>query len=153
MRLFHFIRLVRQTRDTSVLWILVPLILIFVWIVQLPFNSAVQHATLCRFQMQTPSFWAWAVQQPIPAMYNCENSGCVTDGLADEKWSARRMVNHFPFRLLTFGDGRLAYLLDHRPKQFWLESAYQGHSIATRWRANPIDDRGYEVHLVEVVER
>ncbi len=153
MRLLQFLRQVRQTCDRTVWVMLIPLAAIAAWLLLLPFSSTVQRATLRRFQMQTPTFWQWAVQQPIPAMYNAENRAQVIlteptgDGTlnGERRFAAPRYLNHFPFRLVTFGDGRFDFLRFGQPVAFHLESSYRGHRLETHWRATPRQEGGGHV--------
>lgn len=44
------------------------------WLIATPFVPAVSRCLLNRFHLRTVSFWTWAVQQPIPAMYSGLNT-------------------------------------------------------------------------------
>ena len=48
-------------------------IAVTVWLAATPLVPAVARATLARFHLRTGSFWGWAIQQPVPAMYNFAN--------------------------------------------------------------------------------
>lgn len=43
------------------------------WLLLMPWVPAIAATTLKRFHLQTNSFVAWAVQFPVPAMYNFAN--------------------------------------------------------------------------------
>jgi hypothetical protein len=108
------------------------------WLLALPVSRTVQSVALRRFHLQTNSFALWALQAPVPAMYNFHNRA----RLQAQPWDAPPMtrpvtetLNHFPVRLLTFGDSRPALLPEAARTELIVTSAYRGRSLTTRWRA------------------
>ncbi len=86
----------------------------------MPWVRSVSMTTMRRFHLQTSSFIAWAIQFPIPAMYNFSNRAEIDrypPGLVDPLLAEteKRYLNHFPVRCLTFADGRCT-LLERRPR-------------------------------------
>jgi hypothetical protein len=155
MRVIQFLQLILRTRDRAAAGVGLLLVALAAWLALLPLVPAIQRTTLRRFQMQTPRFWQWAVQQPIPAMYNAENRFRIqTKRTAAEHVSNRPMrhLNHFPFRVFTFGDGRFDYLRHASPVSLHIESAYRGHRVATTWEAIPRAEGGHVIRLVEVTD-
>jgi len=120
------------------------------WLSALPFSRAVQQATIDRFHLVTPSFAAWAIQQPSPPMYNLEN----------RYWFARRelaanelvgdpaegietgMLNHFPVRMITFADARVRLFEDQRQGWLYVRSRYQNQERMTVYRIQARQDGG-----------
>lgn len=153
MRLLELFRLSRATHDRLLLVLIALVLIVGGWLTLLPVNRFVQRATLARFHMQTPQFWLWAAQQPIPSMYNCENKAQVVADLPKSEslqpiFADAARLNHFPYRLFTFGDGRFDYLKDARPKWLCVQSHYQRESLSTVWQATPLPGGG---HLIREV--
>jgi len=48
--------------------------LISLWLIATPFFPPARQCLLNRFHLRTGSFWTWAIQQPIPAMYSGRNT-------------------------------------------------------------------------------
>lgn len=44
------------------------------WLIAMPWVPAIAKTTMNRFHLRTSSFAAWAIQQPIPPMYNFRNT-------------------------------------------------------------------------------
>lgn len=53
--------------------------LISVWLLLMPWVPAIAESTMKRFHLRSSSFFWWAVQQPIPAMYNFANETEIRD--------------------------------------------------------------------------
>lgn len=102
-----------------------------------------------RFHLRDNSFLVWAIQQPIPAMYNFANRYRVWEGSpapppeATAGHSAHQIgdpaellesgcVNHFPSRMITFANARYRLLAERADCWFELESAYRGQRLTTR---------------------
>ena len=81
---------------------------VVLWLILTPIVPAVAESTMRRFHLCSRSFWWFAVQQPVPSMYNFANEfqpSAVpfaldesTDifSVSGEK-GPRRFVNHYPF--------------------------------------------------------
>ncbi len=132
------------------------------WVMAMPWVPAVASVTMRRFHLSSDTFWGFAIQQPIPAMYNFANRVEVREldpaddllrmidpvlGLPSELADTgstqlplgvigRETVNHFPLRLVTFADGQYKYL---RGGTRWIAatSDYRGRRLTTRWRIEP----------------
>lgn len=134
------------------------------WILAMPISQSIQSATLARFHLCTPNYWAWSAQQLIPSMYNFENRywwfagstpleqrGEGTPGI-DGQWIETRVVNHFPGRLLTFGDSRHRLLGTGESCHLVLRSRYRGNELATVWNATVSPLGGFDLSRVTVVK-
>jgi len=117
------------------------------WLLAMPWNRDIQRSTLNRFQFQTRSYWAWAAQQPIPSMYNFHNrfevrrTQSVTD--RDAVWE-RGTINHFPLRMITFGDNRGYFLKGEDGCVIDAWSSYRGEQLHTHWTATANPAGGFD---------
>ncbi len=150
-RAARFLQNCFSRRDWGGLAMVAAVAMIAAWLVCLPFSTAVQQTTINRFHLATRSFAAWAVQQPIPPMYNLENRYW----LAHQRLTPDQlvvppavgiktgMVNHFPTRLATFADSRARMM--QNPLETWLyvRSRYQSQQRTTEWRLRPDDGGGW----------
>ncbi len=133
--------------DCGYILILMLMLGVVCWLLTMPLVPNVQQISLNRFHLQTQSFAGWAVQQPIPSMYNFYNRyeiGPAPKGFARKHWD-RGTVNHFPVRMFTFGDNRAIFL--RTPEIRWLDvwSSYRGEQLHTTWFALPADDGGFDL--------
>lgn len=119
-------------------------------VITLSFVPAVQDAALARFHLQSSSFLAWGIQAPVPAMYNFRN----TWQLVDREWDRSSMsesvggtLNHFPARVLTFGDMRRSVAQERARTRVRLESTYRGKIHISVWRFE--DGPGGSMTLVD----
>ena len=76
-------------------------VLIAIWLLLMPWVPVIASATLHRFHLRTSNFALWAIQQPIPSMYNFANRYEVREippGLLDPiiENTEKRYINHFP---------------------------------------------------------
>src|SRR6056297_2166418 len=138
------------SRDPGFIAIIALVAVNAVWLLLMPWVPAIASATLYRFHLRTSSFAAWAIQFPIPAMYNFANRAAVSEyppGLVDPILSEApsRCVNHFPTRVVTFGNARYQHLHQGRDRWFTLQSSYRGQTLETRLHLKPIADGGFEV--------
>ncbi|TWU00821.1 hypothetical protein [Stieleria varia] len=120
------------------------------WLLLTPFVPAVARSTMGRFHLSSSSFAWFALQQPIPAMYNFSNQYEVQDVPADFlspilDQSERRYINHFPMRVLTFANTR--YLLTEPGTDRWvtLWTTYRGQTMETRVHLKPLGDGKFEM--------
>jgi hypothetical protein len=108
-----------------------------VWLLLMPVVPAIASATLNRFHLNTSSFAVWAIQQPIPSMYNFANRyeiHKVPPGMVDPILVAdnqQRYINHFPTRVITFADTRVDFR-DGKDRWFTFESSYRGRTLQTQ---------------------
>lgn len=125
------------------------------WILATPVIRPIATATMHRFHLSSHSFATWAMQFPIPAMYNFSNRSRVgreiTDLLAvwDEHESYAmepwQQMNHFPARGFTFANVRWRYLRQHEPRRFELETNYRGQNLRSTYDLIPIVDTDFEL--------
>ncbi len=132
-----------------------------VWLMAMPWVPAIARCTMNRFHLQTHSFAAWAIQQPIPPMYSFANTtevrnrppGAGSEASPDmnpgDGVIAGRTINHFPTREFTFANARARYLVDQTSKWFVLQSTYRGQTIESVYRLDPAAGNGWNVTLVK----
>ena len=113
-----------------------------VWLLMMPWVPGIARCTLDRFHLRTGSFAAWAIQCPIPSMYNFANRYEAREfppGLVDPIIDTvePRYVNHFPARVFTFADGRWRLQKDGRDRWVTIESSYRGQTIQSRFHLKP----------------
>ena len=131
----------RDVCDWGFRAIVVLVALIAVWLLWMPWSAEITRITMRRFQLQTESFLLWAVQFPIPAMYNFANEAEIDSyppGLVDPIFaeSESRYLNHFPVRCITFADGRYHYLHEGRDRWITVETRYRGRRLESRFHAH-----------------
>ena len=137
-------------RDYGFLGIVTLVAVVAVWLLLLPVVPAIQIATMKRFHLATGSFAGWAIQQPIPSMYNFANR--LEAHLPPREppeaplWN---YTNHFPPRLFTCGYERRNVL--RLNKELWLtaESSYRGQQVSTTFNLVP-QAGGFQVRRVAV---
>lgn len=144
MRLWRFVRDCRSAGDREAMILAAVIASIVCWLVLLPLWPALQRATIARFHLATSSFWLWSLEQAIPAMYNLENRYWIEEPDGREVRSSG-YLNHFPTRVVTFGDGRIRWLaipadakagsvsLEIRPGRLRIESRYQGEVLESEF--------------------
>lgn len=137
---------ISDPRDYGFIAIVTLAIAVAIWLLLMPWVPVIARQTLYRFHLATPSFARWVAQFPIPSMYNCANEFKVeeippglADPIIDDDW---RYVNHFPARIITFGDGRFHYLLDREDRWFTLRSSYRGQTLESKIHLEPVGRRG-----------
>lgn len=146
------------------------------YLVATPIFPDIAMRTMRRFHLVEDRFVVWAIQFPIPAMYNFSNRWCVGEGPLEpesgvfathvtpldltsaesdtlpagivpmDRW---RHANHFPARVMTFADGRYKHLFRHQPRHFFLHSAYRGNELRTRYVLQPADGHGYRMRPID----
>ena len=140
------------------------LFLVAVWLLAMPWVPAIARCTMQRFHLQTGSFAAWAIQQPIPPMYSLANtteersrapSAAVDHSLdasgskVDSAVLAGRFINHFPTREFTFANGRVRYLRDRSSRWFSFRSVYRGQSVESLYRLDPAAEHGWTATRID----
>jgi hypothetical protein len=68
-----FFKLLIKTDDKPALILFALIGLVFAWNLALPMSHTLQEAGLKRYHLASGNYYAWAVQQPIPSIYNFEN--------------------------------------------------------------------------------
>jgi hypothetical protein len=146
--------------DFGFVFILLLILVIAGWLIAMPFSLFVQRTTLDRFHLQTRSFLGWAIQQPVPAMYNFYNHyevrpspwKSMSDDPLEEASSETGTINHFPVRIFTFGDNRSIFLAQPERRTLDAWSSYRGEVLHTRWTATPSVEAGGFDLVGEVVK-
>ncbi len=136
-------RLICDKRDIAGAALCSLVVCVSIWQLALPLSRNVQNATLARFHLASPSFALWALQQPIPTMYSFENRYWIIDEKASHGIQETKIVNHFPTRLITFGDNRYRLFKDGISKTVVVRSRYRGNERMTRCRALPNTNGGF----------
>lgn len=134
-------------------------LVVVAWLLATPLIPAVARTTMKRFHLQTEHFVVWAVQFPVPSMYNFSNRVRIRNtppiqdsllGMDDEfaliigTASEWRMINHFPTRSFTFADGRYFHLRDGQPRWFDLESSYRGQTLSSEFYLEPVSSGDFQ---------
>ncbi|OYP30348.1 hypothetical protein [Rhodopirellula sp. MGV] len=119
------------------------------WLLLMPFVPAIARMTMRRFHLSSESFGLWAIQAPIPAMYNFGNQYEVSDlpaGLITPVLDTTRprYINHFPTRMLTFANTRYNLLCEGRHCYLTIRSAYRGQLLESKIEARPIGEGRYQ---------
>lgn len=138
--------------DVGFLAIIGLVTIVAAWLLAMPLVPAISTATMNRFHLCSKTFAGWAIQQPIPAMYNLANryeiyrqlpaswSDPTVNDHDDERLEAG-YVNHFPSRLITFANARARLLREQEDRWYQLESSYRGRTLTTRWHVG-LGDQG-----------
>ena len=140
-----------RPRDYGFLAIVSLLVVITLWLLLTPLVPAIASATMRRFHLGSKSFALWAIQFPIPPMYNFANRyevDSLPPGMVDPilLTSEKRYINHFPARIVTFADGRYDYLREGSDRWVTIETAYRGQTITTRWHLEAKDPGGFRLN-------
>ena len=135
--------------------IIVLIAAVAVWLLSMPFCPFIQRTALRRFHLQTDSFAAWAMQAPVPAMYNFHNRYRIESQPWDATFFERPVtgsINHFPVRLYTFAETRPLLLPQTNRRMLTVQSRYRGQTLTTRWTVTELRDGGYELVDEELTE-
>ncbi|MGE3980398.1 MAG: hypothetical protein AB7F70_03110 [Candidatus Omnitrophota bacterium] len=128
------------------------LLLIYLYIGFKLISPGLRERSLAQFHLTCPTFIGWALNQPIPAMYN----------FANEIWIGNRpknatkefpvgtsfkhyytWLNHYPLRVITFSWYRSMILKDVDYKFISLRSTYRNTFVETCYYLNVKDGRVY----------
>ena len=143
--------------DADFLAIVALIMLTAGWVLATAAVPSVARATMARFHLRTDSFLLWAIQQPIPAMYNFANRyelrqwpAGLTDTLGLTQATSHgviesRYINHFPLRTVTFANTRYRFLEAGEDRWLTLTSTYRGQSLKTRYRVKADSSGGFEM--------
>lgn len=139
----------KRSRDPLFVVIVFGICVVTIWLLLMPFYSAIARVTLKRFHLSSDSFAIWAAQAPIPSMYNFGNQYQIRDlpeGLFTPVLDSRRprYINHFPTRTLTFANGRFALLSPGQDRWLTFWSSYRGQRLETKVHAKPIGEGRFE---------
>ncbi len=139
--------------------IYVVIAMIAMWILLMPWVPAIAAVSMRRFHLTSSSFVWWAIQQPIPSMYNFCNTfeirqwppgvtnSLVSDPLFFDLSSDKTIdfgkihadhINHFPSRVLTFSDHRIHCCSSNQNRWLVTVSTYRGQRIETLTQAKPV---------------
>ena len=100
--------------------------LAYAWILLTPLVPSVGQAGLRRFNLVSGSFVSWALQQPVPSMYNFSNE--VAFGpLSLVAAVPLRQVNHYPTRFYTGSDREIYTKM--LPMLMRSKSSYRGNDL------------------------
>jgi hypothetical protein len=144
--------------DIGFFAIIVLVIAVTAWLVLTPILPAVASASMHRFHLRSQSFFAWAIQFPIPTMYNFANRFEISElppGLVDPiiSESEQRYINHFPARIVTFFNTRYRYLDAGTDRWLTIETTYRGQRIETRFHASPKQNgKGFDLLRLDDLE-
>jgi len=146
-----FVRELSRKRDPLAVVITAAVLFFVLAILSLPFSRTVQVAAAERFHLSRWRFTSWAIFQPVPSMYNLENSWTVT--FTPEARSAdaqaceapfRGFINHHVFNRILLQ--RAGLELCGLPAQVRFRTTYRATSVETDYllTANP-ESHGFTV--------
>jgi len=109
--------------------------------VSILFSKPMAAASLKRFHLASDSFGLWATHQCVPSMYNFENKIVFSNLAADldnvdeqDPTLIKSTLNHFPARIITFGDLRSLQFGKHDQATFRMVSTFQGQRLTSTWK-------------------
>ena len=111
----------------------------YLWVALMPLVPAISVAGMRRFNLIGDSFPVWALQQPVPSMYNFANMGTLISGEM-EAAAPPVAANHFPTRRYTFL--QRSALRPSLPQVLLTSSSYRGNKVAARHVIIPGPDGG-----------
>lgn len=144
-----------------------------VWALLLPWVPAVAEASMRRFHLTSGSFAAWAIQQPIPAMYNFENTyeirqwppsvasdlllAPILDSPVGQSQDFGTIhsghINHFPARVVTFSSHRFICCDESEDRWVVTISNYRGQRVETLTELKSLGDGHFNVTRTDVKAR
>lgn len=139
-----------ESPDRGFCAIVALIVIIAAWLLLFPFVTPIAQTTLNRFHFKTGTFWQWAIQQPIPAMYSFRNTYEVTKTSTETGQptvTESGTINHFPLRVVTFANGRYRNLLDGQPSTLHVASTYRGHRLESHYDVTPDNHGGFHLLL------
>lgn len=135
--------------------LLAVILVIALWLLLMPVMPTIARWTMQRFHLNSSSFIAFAIQQPIPSMYNFDNIVEVIPPDDDETadidtgafpgYEDPRRYNHYPARAMTFADTRFAYLRWKKERMYVLVSRYRGRSLQSVYQIESVEDKPMQV--------
>ena len=137
-----FCREISRKRDPVALVITGAVLFFALAILSLPFSKTVQVAAAQRFHLARWRFGAWAVFQPLPSMYNLENSWGVTFTPQAASADAQAcgapfhgFINHHVFNRILLQ--RVGLELCGLPARVRFETSYRKTSVETDYLLTP----------------
>ena len=141
------------------------------WLLLMPWIPGIASATIHRFHLRTSSFTWWAIQAPIPSMYNLANQyevGELQPELPDDPLfqpmfefpiseqpatdhkTEKRYINHYPVRVITFANRRYRYFNDGNDRWVTVTSRYRGQHLESKYqvRRRDSDSKFFEYDLI-----
>lgn len=125
--------------------------IVVIWLLLTPLVPSIARASMQRFHLRGESFWVWAVQFPIPTMYNFANRYQISElppDLVDPVLieSDKRYINHFPTRVVTFFNTRYRYLNAGTDRWLTIETTYRGQRIESQFHVKAKEgDQGFDL--------
>ena len=121
----------------------------YLWVLLTPIVPAVSEAGMKRFNLSSNSYAAWALQQPVPSMYNFSNEVCFGPETLLPRLGMIQL-NHYPPRAFTFLDREefdeaLPIVLKGR-------SSYQGRHVEVKHRFEPAPSGGLRMVAMSDLE-
>ncbi|MCO8124938.1 hypothetical protein NHH03_24585 [Stieleria sp. TO1_6] len=139
----------QRGRDPLFGLILIGIVVVVIWLMLMPCFPGLAAVTLRRFQLRTDSFPLWAIQAPVPSMYNFGNRyevRKIPEGLLEPILPPPppRYINHFPTRAMTFAFGRYVHLHDGSDRWITFWSSYRGQTLETKVHLKPVGEGRFE---------
>ena len=113
-----------------------------------------------QFHLDSSSFGQWALQQPVPAMYNYANEvwyepfpyekdlmNLIEEGGMDDE---SMYFNHYPVRYLTFRDERNFFEHEGPVQTIYVRSTYRGQYRLTAYQFEKDEQGAAVLKIVEV---
>ncbi len=140
------------------------------WVLLMPWVPSVAESSMRRFHLTHPSFGAWAIQQPIPAMYNFANTyeirqwpphvagSLLVDQILDlaegETPDFGKLhsdhINHFPARVATFSSQRIHCCGPNQDRWLVTTSTYRGQRVKTLTELKALGDGQFNVTRTDI---
>ena len=145
--------------DLGFIAIIALIILVAIWLILTPILPAIASQSMRRFHLRGDSFWVWAIQFPIPTMYNFANRYQISEvppDLVDPILtdSETRYINHFPTRVVTFFNTRYRYLNQGTDRWLTIETTYRGQRIKSRFHARAKrEQKGFDLLRLDDAEQ
>ena len=118
-----------------------PVFLVTVTLLAMPFSMAIQRRMMERFHLASRSFVGWAALQPIPSMYNFANQVWISEfpmsheNLRKYPTLSRSVwCNHFPMQYMTSRARNAAPLAPYR-EFLHVCTSYGDHRVFSRVRS------------------
>ncbi len=127
--LFKVIADLRRKRSYGALALYLLCTVVSVYLLLLAVLPALQRTLMRNFHLRTPSYLLWALQQPVPNMYNFKN-----ELMLEIPMQETRYVNHYPIQLVTNPWNRHIYFWNYGHTVLRVRSTYRGVRVVTRYR-------------------
>ncbi len=149
----EFITQSYKQRDWFALSLLAIALTIVAWVVSILFSSTTRELAMRRFHLASPDFVSWAALAPVPSMYNFENRAQFSNELAGElpfdesheSWFSMPL-NHFPARVITFGELSPKCFTDQRQGTFEMSTRFRKSELTSRWEILEQSDGSLHIH-------